>query len=166
MALSPKQSLLAIGGLILVMGGASLLLRQELETPSMLKPGDAQVVAQGLKVYEAQCASCHGVNLEGQANWQKRLPDGRLPAPPHDESGHTWHHPGEVLFNITKYGPQHYAGADYASDMPKYEGLLSDADIIAVLSYIKSTWPPRIKGTHNKIEEEAAAKAAQQRQGG
>ena len=27
-----------------------------------------------------------------------------LPAPPHNETGHTWHHPDEMLFAITKYG--------------------------------------------------------------
>lgn len=156
MALSPKQSLVAVVGLIALMGAGSLLLRQQLETPSMLRPGDARVVAQGLKVYEAECARCHGAQLQGEPNWQKRLPNGQLPAPPHDESGHTWHHPGEVLFNITKYGPQHYAGANYASAMPKYEGILSDEQIVAVLSYIKSTWPPKVKGAHNKIEEQAA----------
>lgn len=156
MALSPKQSLVAIAGLIAAMGAGSLWLRQQLETPSILKPGDARVVARGLQVYQAECARCHGADLKGQANWQKRLPDGSLPAPPHDESGHTWHHPGDVLFKITKYGPQVFAGADYVSAMPKYEGKLSDDDIIAALSYIKSTWPPKIKGTHNQIEEQAA----------
>lgn len=160
MALSPKASLIAIGGLIAVIGAGSLFLRQQLETPSVLKPGDARVVAQGLKIYQAECAQCHGVDLKGEPNWQKRLPDGSLPAPPHDDSGHTWHHPGEVLFNITKYGVQHYAGADYKSVMPKYEGKLSDDEIVAVLSYIKSTWPPRVKGMHNKVEEQAAQQKA------
>ena len=46
----------------------------------------------GQKVYGEYCASCHGANLEGQPDWKRRLENGRMPAPPHDESGHTWHH--------------------------------------------------------------------------
>ena len=45
----------------------------------------------GFNNYQEYCASCHGVNLEGQANWRSRNQDGTLPAPPHDETGHTWH---------------------------------------------------------------------------
>jgi hypothetical protein len=45
-----------------------------------------------------------GANLEGQPNWKERQANGRLPAPPHDASGHTWHHPDAQLFGITKQG--------------------------------------------------------------
>src|SRR5690242_532122 len=65
---------------------------------------DPAQVENGQLVYAEYCASCHGEKLEGQPNWQRRLPNGRLPAPPHDESGHTWHHPDDHLFEVTKYG--------------------------------------------------------------
>ena len=58
----------------------------------------------GKLVYGTNCAGCHGAKLEGQANWQIRSADGYLPAPPHDETGHTWHHPDKMLFEFTKYG--------------------------------------------------------------
>ena len=77
----------------------------------------------------------------GQPNWQRRLPNGRLPAPPHDESGHTWHHPDAVLFAITKHGMvPPYAPAGYQSDMPGFGSVLSDGEIRAVLAYIASHW--------------------------
>jgi hypothetical protein len=60
-------------------------------------------LALGDKLYVQHCASCHGANLEGQPDWRKRLPNGRFPAPPHDATGHTWHHPDEVLFAVTKH---------------------------------------------------------------
>ena len=118
-------------------------------------PDDAAVVAQGQEVYVAECATCHGAQLQGQLNWQQRLPNGRLPAPPHDETGHTWHHDDASLFNVTKYGPQFVAGPDYQSDMPAYEGKLTDAEIIAVLSYIKSEWPAEARATHDEINRRA-----------
>jgi mono/diheme cytochrome c family protein len=99
----------------------------------------------GAKVYAAQCAACHGRNLEGQPDWRRRLPSGRLPAPPHDDSGHTWHHPEELLFKITKYGlvPPH-APEGYESDMPAYAGKRSDEEIYAALAYIMSHWSKEV----------------------
>lgn len=114
---------------------------------SRTDPGDPKLVARGQAVYDKECASCHGLNLEGQPSWRTRLPSGRMPAPPHDASGHTWHHPDEMLFGITKEGlvPGKYAPPGYQSDMPAFGGKLSDADIWAVLAYIKSRWPAEIR---------------------
>jgi len=105
---------------------------------------DADLVARGAAVYAGACASCHGADFAGQPDWRSRGADGKLPAPPHDETGHTWHHPDAVLFEMTKYGPQKFAGADYATDMPAYADDLPDAEIWAVLAYIKSRWPAKI----------------------
>jgi len=104
------------------------------------RPDPAQI-ALGQKVYAQHCASCHGMQLEGQPNWRSRMANGRLPAPPHDESGHTWHHPDEVLFGITKRGlVPPYAPRGYESDMPAFAGKLPDGEIRAVLAYIASHW--------------------------
>lgn len=104
--------------------------------------GEAPVdLAEGKRLYDAHCASCHGLKLEGQPNWQKRNLNGRMPAPPHDETGHTWHHPDEVLFAVTKHGlVPPYAPPGYQSDMPAFAGVLSDQEIRAVLAYIESHW--------------------------
>jgi mono/diheme cytochrome c family protein len=103
-------------------------------------------LALGEKLYAQHCASCHGANLEGQPDWRKRLPNGRFPAPPHDASGHTWHHPDGVLFAVTKHGlVPPYAPAGYESDMPAFGGKLSDQEIRAVLDYIESRWSPEVR---------------------
>ena len=144
-------------GLVLTLAGAVLLFQQRAPAvTSLLSPEDAAVVEAGQRVYVAHCASCHGAKLEGQPNWQSRRPDGLLPAPPHDASGHTWHHPSSHLIEMTKYGPQRFAGPNYRSEMPAYEGILSDAEIVAVLSYIKSTWPAEIRSRHDDLESRAA----------
>jgi mono/diheme cytochrome c family protein len=107
-------------------------------------PGDAARIALGERVYVQHCAACHGAKLEGQPEWRSRLANGRLPAPPHDESGHTWHHPDGVLFAITKNGlVPPYAPQWYESDMPAFAGKLSDDEIWAVLGFIKSRWTAR-----------------------
>jgi mono/diheme cytochrome c family protein len=108
---------------------------------SRANPRDTAKVALGAKVYAENCAACHGAKLEGQPNWREKLPSGRMPAPPHDESGHTWHHTDEVLFGITKYGlTPKYAPPGYQSDMPAFGGKLSDEEIWAALSFIASHW--------------------------
>lgn len=145
---------IAAGGVALI-GAALFVSAQGLAQDDrvVLLDRDANAVALGATVYQENCASCHGVNLEGQPDWRSPGEDGRLPAPPHDASGHTWHHDGETLFQLTKYG----VGAlindpDYASNMPIYDGVLSDDEIIAVLSYIKSTWPDDIRARHDEME--------------
>ncbi|MGE3571227.1 MAG: cytochrome c [Burkholderiales bacterium] len=107
-------------------------------------PGDAARLALGQRVYAQHCASCHGAKLEGQPDWRRRLPNGRMPAPPHDETGHTWHHADALLFALTKQGlVPPYAPAGYESDMPAFGQTLSDEEIWAVLAFIKSHWTSR-----------------------
>lgn len=120
-----------------------------------LRPGDRELAARGEQIYRNHCAACHGANLEGQANWRQRGADGRLPAPPHDASGHTWHHPDDVLFKMTKYGAASLAKLkDYNTAMPVYDGVLSDEEIIAVLSWIKAQWPSELQARHDEINQQ------------
>jgi mono/diheme cytochrome c family protein len=112
------------------------------------------LVAEGRAVYAARCASCHGKELEGQANWRERMPNGRLPAPPHDASGHTWHHSDRQLFEITRNG---IAGVvpGYESDMLAFKDDLSDRQIWAVLAFIKSSWPKEIRERQQLLSRKA-----------
>lgn len=145
-----------------LLGAASLFLVGAIaialwDDRTRIDPDDPAQVARGEDIYRMHCAACHGATLEGEADWREARADGRMPAPPHDGSGHTWHHPDEVLFGITKYGlvPGKYAPPGYRSDMPAFAGTLDDADIRAVLAYIKSTWGPRERAFQARIEEQA-----------
>jgi len=127
--------------------------------PSLANASSATIQA-GAAIYSQHCAACHGDDLQGQPEWRRRKPDGRLPAPPHDASGHTWHHPDAVLFGITRNGLKPPLAPDgYESDMPAYGGILSDEQIWAVLAYIGSRWPPRERDHQRRID--AAHRAAQ-----
>lgn len=116
--------------------------------------GPAMIEA-GSRIYAESCAACHGTRLEGQPEWRSRNAAGRLPAPPHDETGHTWHHPMKVLFEITKYGVGRFAGPGHLSDMPAFDGRLSDDEIRAVLLYIRSRWPEEIRKVHTEIDRKS-----------
>lgn len=115
--------------------------------------GDAARIKLGQMLYGEHCASCHGKNLEGQPNWKVEKPDGRLPAPPHDATGHTWHHPDKQLFEITKKGTEALIGGTYKSDMIGFENVLRDDEIRAVLAYIESTWPEPIRKRRERMRK-------------
>ena len=152
----PVKAGLALTALALLVLAGWWLQRSAAPVRVTLQPDDLHVLAVGERVYAAHCAACHGAQLEGQPNWRTPGADGRLPAPPHDASGHTWHHPDEVLFNITKYGVGKVANIpDYNTAMPAYEGKLGDDEIVAVLSWIKSRWPPAVRAKHDQINRQA-----------
>jgi mono/diheme cytochrome c family protein len=115
-------------------------------------------IAAGKILYAENCASCHGGNLEGQKNWRQPLAEGGLPAPPHDETGHTWHHPNELLFRYTKLGGQAIAPAGFKSNMPGFSETMSDDQIWAVLAYIKSQWPEKIRRRHTQFNQQSKKK--------
>lgn len=156
MQLNVKTNFIYIGAILLVMGLALLIinpisLMQDDQRQLRLLPNDKEMVLLGKDVYAQQCAACHGANLEGQANWRQRDNKGYMPAPPHDANGHTWHHPDEYLFFVTKYGIEETLGREYPNNMPAYKTLLTDKQIVAVLSYIKSTWPEPVQNQHDQI---------------
>jgi len=108
-------------------------------------------IERGAAVYAESCASCHGARLEGQPDWWSMLPTGRMPAPPHDASGHTWHHGDAILVRLVKEGVAAVVGGGYESDMPGFADVLSDDEIRAVLGYIKSTWPERERAYQTEV---------------
>ena len=138
-----SRKAVALGILAAISGAATLAVTWQFGA----NPGEAAAIARGRQLYAANCASCHGAKLEGQPDWKRPLSSGRMPAPPHDASGHTWHHPDGVLFRVTKEGPAAVVGNGYESDMPGYEGVLTDGEITAIIDYIKSTWPDRVRAS-------------------
>ena len=102
---------------------------------------DAAMVTSGQQIYAQNCASCHGAQGEGQPNWKQQLEDGTYPAPPHTADGHTWHHGDGTLFQYIKVGGAGMNIPNFKSNMPAFEGTLTDEEIVAVISYLKSLWP-------------------------
>jgi mono/diheme cytochrome c family protein len=147
-----------IGRTALVAGAAALGAGVAVIAVLLAWPRDDPArIAAGRAVYERHCASCHGAKLEGEPNWREKKPTGRMPAPPHDATGHTWHHPDAVLVGITKFGlvPGKFAPPGYQSDMPGFGGALSDDEILAVVAYIKSTWPDEVRRAQGEANERA-----------
>ena len=96
----------------------------------------------GQDIYNARCASCHGIDGEGQFPDAPMQPDstGRIGAPPHNGSGHTWHHDDDLLLRYIKEGG--LGDPDSFYPMPAFGEQLTDEEIAIVLAYIKTMWSP------------------------
>ncbi|MGX0902364.1 mono/diheme cytochrome c family protein [Roseovarius sp. MBR-79] len=138
-----------LAALVVALGGGAMA------DEDILPWQNPDAVAYGAMVYEADCATCHGARLEGQPDWKSRDAEGYLPAPPHDVSGHTWHHPDAQLLDIVRRGTEAVVGQGYRSRMPGFEGKLTEYEMRAVLAYIKSTWPRRVIEIHEEINRNA-----------
>lgn len=103
---------------------------------------DSDIFKLGQTVYNTQCASCHGVNGEGQFPDAPLEPDitGRYGAPPHDDTGHTWHHDDDLIIRIIREGGMGDPVNFYV--MPALGSALSEDEIEAVIAYIKTMWTP------------------------
>lgn len=103
-------------------------------------PPAADIVERGGVIYRTHCAVCHGQDGEGEPNWTVQNADGTYPAPPHDSSGHTWHHSDGLLFEIVRDGGSRFETASFRSRMPAWGDVLSDEEIRAVITYLKTLW--------------------------
>ena len=107
----------------LLLAGAAVWVFSSGSAKSFGQPANVDIEA-GATLYAENCASCHGENLEGETeNWREPKEDGLLPAPPHDETGHTWHHGDMLLFTYTQLGGAEtmaQQGMEFESGMPGF----------------------------------------------
>lgn len=117
-------------------GAAPPLLPARPETPP-LPPLNSGLVVQGQALYAQYCTECHGATGEGQPEWKIPNDDGSFKPPPHDNSGHTWHHADDLLLELIANG------SDFPqTQMPPFGDALSDEEILAIIEFMKSWWGP------------------------
>lgn len=135
-----RFALAGLGAVALTLSGYPAQANHELDDRNLDSGGE---------LYAEHCASCHGVDLQGQPDWRVGNADGTMPAPPHDETGHTWHHDNKLLYSYTRLGGQaaleERGVTGFKSAMPAFGEVLSDKEIWDVLAYIRSTWPKRVQ---------------------
>ena len=108
-----------------------------------------EIISEGKVLYLANCATCHGVNLQGNPNWRSGTDkDGQRLPPPLNGTGHTWHHSPGLLFQTIKYGLKIY-DENYEGKMVGNENL-TDKEIYSLLEYIKSVWPEELRTNYIK----------------
>jgi S-disulfanyl-L-cysteine oxidoreductase SoxD len=152
----PSRRTILLGSLavtLAVLGAAAAWVFVGRAQPLRITTDDPAVLTAGAALYAEHCAACHGRDLEGEPDWRVRGSDGTLPAPPHDASGHTWHHSDADLFAMTRHGIEPFAPAGYRSTMPAFDGILDDAEIRAILAHIKSQWPAEVRRLQERLND-------------
>ena len=104
----------------------------------------------GAKLYFGHCQSCHG-DREGVA--------ATAGAPFHNETGHTWHHPDAELKTWIKNGKSGFG------QMPAFQDKLSELEVDAILSYIKTWWTEAQRQGQADISQRYQDAYDRQRQG-
>jgi mono/diheme cytochrome c family protein len=122
--------------------GVTLLLAACERSTDAPPPPDPDMVALGRRVYQQNCASCHGARGEGTANWEVPDAAGELPPPPHDPTGHTWKHSDRMLYHIVLQGWRDPFNRTDRLTMPAFQDILSPMEIRAVITYLKTLWTP------------------------
>ena len=94
--------------------------------PVEKQPGSVETLERGANVYTVSCQPCHG---DRQGNGTTGG------VSPHNEKGHTWHHPDAQLKEWIVHGKP----GPGLSIMPGF-GYLTKDDVEAILVLIKSWW--------------------------
>lgn len=100
---------------------------------------DFSTVMQGAKLFQQQCAVCHGSQGQGNPGWRTKGPDGKLLPPPLNGTGHAWHHPLDLLRQTVVMG-----GAANGGTMPGFKGKLKISEIDSIFAWLQSRWPEKI----------------------
>ena len=98
-----------------------------------------EIVDYGDKLFQKNCAVCHGSNAEGTRDWKKTDANGNYPPPPLDGSAHAWHHPLPQLARSIKEG-----GIKLGGVMPPFSDKLSNEEVLAVIAYFQSKWSDEV----------------------
>lgn len=113
---------------------------------------DIQQILRGGRIYQQNCAVCHGKLAQGAENWRQRDAQGKFPPPPLNGTAHTWHHPTAQLVDVIKNGTIRLGG-----NMPPWKDKLSDQDIEDVLAWITAQWPDEIYAEWYRLDQQAKA---------
>jgi mono/diheme cytochrome c family protein len=106
---------------------------------SPVRKMDFAQITRGGKLFQQNCAVCHGKQAEGAANWQQMDANGKFPPPPLNGSAHAWHHPHKVLVDTIKNGTAKLGG-----NMPAWKDKLSHEQINDIIAWFQSKWSDEI----------------------
>ena len=87
-------------------------------------------LSRGEELYDRHCVACHGGATGGSID--------DIP-PRHNAQGHTWHHADCDLIDMVLDGLPQREGYP---EMPGFDDELSEAEVEAILAYIKTWWEP------------------------
>ncbi len=111
----------------------------------------AERIALGARLYQKNCAICHGAQAEGAPNWRQRDIQGHFPPPPLNGTGHAWHHPRVMLQQVIRNGSM-----DGSGRMPAWRNRLDEDEIAAIIDWFQSRWPDEVYAAWAEIDARSA----------
>ncbi len=123
---------------------------------------DADLV-QGHVLYTAYCAGCHGDHGQGQFPGAPLEPSpitNRIGAPPHNETGHSWHHSDDLLVRYVLEGGFTDPAAFYP--MPGFGWRLSVDEARQIVGYIMTLWTDEQRMMQQRTTQQEMAMMAGQ----
>lgn len=138
-----KRIMLVVAALLLAACGDS--------NSSASRQMDFTQVSEGARLYQKNCAECHGTSGQGDPNWRERDADGMFPPPPLNGTGHTWHHPKAVLLDVINNGSPKGMGK-----MPAWREKLSAEEIEAIIAWFQSRWPEQVYSAWYRMDRKAS----------
>ena len=108
-------------------------------------------ILRGKALFANNCATCHGpegIGPQSPALKVKRK-DGKFQPPALNGTAHTWHHAPSLLRKIIAKGGNSY-GKGYEGWMPEFEAALTQKERDAILKYVHSLWPEKVKKIYDE----------------
>lgn len=151
--LGPKGRFLVVGTIIgaAITAGSIYWDRWSNDHATAADHANPAQVALGRSLYDQHCAFCHGNDLAGKPGWDGNYPAGGRPPLPLDGSGAISRLGDRDLFDVAKFGGQPFSPPEYRNAMPGFEGRLADADIWAILAFVKSRWPEAVRERQREL---------------
>ena len=140
--LSPRRLVFVC---LLAVASTSLVAQSRPETPARWY--DDAIAAAGSGLYTNHCATCHGKDGAGAVDWRQRDAAGKLPPPPLNGTGHTWHHPAGVLMRVI------LDGSPGGGNMPAWRDVLTPDEAAAVIAHFQAWWPDDIYRAWYEIDQ-------------
>jgi mono/diheme cytochrome c family protein len=124
-------------GCLLLLGACS---REEPAPVSGKAPSELErlapmeVIARGARLYQENCAICHGPEAQGHPDWQT---PGVVAAPPLNGTGNDWKRKKAEMVAVIRNGVKRKKELI----MPGWEGRLSAQDIEDIIVWYQALWP-------------------------
>jgi mono/diheme cytochrome c family protein len=101
---------------------------------------DPSKIARGAKIFDENCAQCHGPQAQGHPDWGTPGEGSFAAAPPLNGTGNEPKHTKSELLNVIRKG----ARKNGLEIMPAWQGRLSSQDMEDVMTWFQSLWPPEV----------------------
>ena len=135
---------------ILVTGAVMLVEKRLASTATDADPERPAQVALGRVLYRQHCSYCHGIDREGHEDWRPGMTAASGLAPSLDERSPSVERSDREIFERVKFGGQPFLPATVRSQMPAFEFNLTDAQIWALVAYLKNRWPEEALTRHER----------------